>query len=427
MIEANDYNLKSWLEVPADSDFPIQNIPFGIFRSSGRAPSPATRIGNTVIDLSVLADFGYFDKLDIDDLSVLYAPVLNDFIAIGKKTTVSVRNRIAELFSEGCEELKTDTEALKLALVESGKAEMMMPVEVGDYTDFYSSIEHATNVGMMFRDPENALLPNWKHIPVGYHGRSSSIVVSGTDIHRPLGQTKADDAESPSFGPSRLVDFELEMAFITGQGTKLGEQVQVEDAEEHIFGLILFNDLSARDIQKWEYVPLGPFLGKNFGSVISPWIITLEALEPFRVEGPNQDPPVLPYLQFEGKKSIDIKLEVLLKPQGAEENLICSSNFKYMYWNMAQQLAHQTVNGCNINPGDMYGSGTISGPTPDSYGSMLELSWKGTKPIKLNDGTERKFIQDNDTIIMRGYAQNERIRIGFGEVVTRILPAIKPK
>jgi fumarylacetoacetase len=427
MIEANNPSLKTWLKIADDSDFPIQNIPFGIFRTGKREPSPATRIGNTVIDLSALADFGYFDKLEIRDLSVFYAPVLNDFIGLGKKVTSAVRNRLAELFSEGCDELKSNEEALKLVLVDADKAEMILPVEVGDYTDFYSSIEHATNVGVMFRDPENALLPNWKHIPVGYHGRSSSIVVSETNIHRPMGQTKADDAESPSFGPSRLVDFELEMAFITGTGTRLGDNINIEEAEDHIFGMVLFNDLSARDIQKWEYVPLGPFLGKNFGSVISPWIVTLEALEPFRVDGPVQDPPVLPYLQFSGKKSFDINLKVILKPKGAEENLISQSNFRYMYWNMAQQLAHQTVNGCNINSGDMYGSGTISGPTPDSYGSMLELSWKGTKPIKLNDGSERKFILDNDTIIMRGYARNENVRIGFGEATTTILPAIENK
>jgi fumarylacetoacetase len=425
MINANNPSLNSWLDVPAGSDFPIQNIPFGISKSGKRLPVTATRIGNTVIDLSALADFGYFDKLDIQDLSVFYASTLNDFIALGKATTNAVRERISELFRDDNNELRSNNEACKIALIDADIAEMMLPVFVGDYTDFYSSIEHATNVGIMFRDPSNALLPNWKHIPVGYHGRSSSIVVSGTDIHRPMGQTKADDAENPSFGPSRLVDFELEMAFITGTGSLLGSHIGVEQAEDHIFGLVLFNDLSARDIQKWEYVPLGPFLGKNFGSVISPWIVTLEALEPFRQEGPMQDPPVLSYLQFKGEKSFDINLEVSLQPAGADENLICRSNFKYMYWNMAQQLAHQTVNGCNINPGDMYGSGTISGPTPDSFGSMLELSWKGTKPLKLNDGSERKFILDNDTIIMRGYSQNDNVRIGFGEVSTTILPAIE--
>jgi len=427
MIKANDTALKTWLEVPIDSDFPIQNIPFGIFKTQNKAPHPATRIGDTVIDLSVLADFGYFDILKLDELAGFYAEVLNEFIALGKATTSAVRNRIAELFSDACSELKEDAETLKLALYNVEEVSMMLPVSVGDYTDFYSSIEHATNVGVMFRDPDNALLPNWKHIPVGYHGRSSSIVVSGTDIHRPMGQTKADDAENPAFGPSRLVDFELEMAFITSESTKLGSSIPVDKAEDFIFGMVLFNDLSARDIQKWEYVPLGPFLGKNFGSVISPWIVTLEALDPFRVDGPKQDPPVLPYLQFSGKKSFDINLEVFLKPANGEENLISRSNFKYMYWNMAQQLAHQTVNGCNINPGDMYGSGTISGPTPDSYGSMLELSWKGTRPMKLNDGSERKFILDEDTVVMRGYAKNEHTRIGFGEASTRILPAIEKK
>lgn len=427
MIEANDINLKSWLPVPKDSDFPIQNIPFGVFRSAEKEAAIASRIGDTVIDLSVLAELGFFDALEIWDLAPFYAPTLNFFIELGKETTSDVRNRIAELFSTGNTELKDNAEALEKALHNISDVKMLLPVTVGDYTDFYSSIEHATNVGVMFRDPENALLPNWKHIPVGYHGRSSSIVVSGTNIHRPMGQTKADDAATPTFGPSRLVDFELEMAFITSNSTPLGRSISIEAAEDYIFGLVLFNDLSARDIQKWEYVPLGPFLGKNFGSVISPWIVTLDALEAFRVEGPKQDPPVLPYLQFEGKKSFDIKLEVALKPEGGKENLICRSNFKYMYWNMAQQLAHHTVNGCNINPGDMYGSGTISGPTPDSYGSMLELSWKGTKPLKLNDGSERKFIQDHDTIIMRGYAQNDKVRIGFGEASTTILPVLSSK
>lgn len=423
-VFANDPGLKTWLEVPAGSDFPVQNIPFGVYRNREGDPRPATRIGDTLIDLSVLADFGYFDTLDIEDLGVFYAPVLNDFIALGKEKTTRVRNRLAELFSTGNDELRQDKEAVELALHPVQDAEMLLPVQVGDYTDFYSSKEHATNVGIMFRDPENALLPNWKHIPVGYHGRSSSIVVSGTNIHRPMGQTKPDDAALPVFGPSRLVDFELEMAFITSSKTELGHAIPIEEAEKHIFGLVLFNDLSARDIQKWEYVPLGPFLAKNFGSVISPWIVTLEALEPFRVDGPKQDPPVLPYLRSTAKKSFDISLEVYLQPEGGEENLICRSNFRYMYWNMAQQLAHQTVNGCNINPGDMYGSGTISGPTPDSFGSMLELAWKGTKPLTLSDGSQRKFILDNDTVIMRGYSSNDRVRIGFGEVMTTILPAI---
>jgi fumarylacetoacetase len=424
MVDANDPSLKSWLEIPDGSDFPIQNIPFGIARCGGKEAVPVTRIGDRVADLSVLADFGYFDTLDIDDLGVFYAPALNDLMALGKETTAKVRNRLAELFSDACKELKEDNEALGLSLYHLSDVEMLMPVEVGDYTDFYSSMEHATNVGVMFRDPENALLPNWKHIPVGYHGRSSSIVVSGTNIRRPMGQTKANDAEKPSFGQSRQVDFELEMAFVTSEGTSLGSSIPIDEAEDYIFGLVLFNDLSARDIQKWEYVPLGPFLSKSFGSVISPWIITLDALEAFRVDGPGQDPPVLPYLQYKGKKSFDIELEVFLQPEGGNENLLCRSNFRYMYWNMAQQLAHQTVNGCNINPGDMYASGTISGPEPASFGSMLELAWKGTKPIKLDDGSSRTFIEDGDTIIMRAHAKNDKVRIGFGEARTSILPAI---
>ncbi|MDZ7741762.1 MAG: fumarylacetoacetase [Bacteroidota bacterium] len=422
-IEANKPSLKSWVEVPAISDFPIQNIPFGIFKYENEEPRPATRIGDHVIDLSALADFGYFDKLDIGDPGVFYQPVLNDLFALGRPMMRKIRNRLSDLLEESNEELKNNHEARNNVFFRIGEVQMMMPVFVGDYTDFYSSEEHATNVGTMFRDPDNALLPNWKHIPVGYHGRASSIVVSGTDIHRPKGQTLPPDADKPVFGPTKLMDFELEMAFVTCRETKLGESISVEEAEDAIIGLVLFNDLSARDIQKWEYVPLGPFLAKNFGSVISPWIVTLDAFEPFRVDGPEQDPPVLPYLKFDGKKNFDIKLEVYLQAENQAEHRLCLSNFKHMYWNMAQQLAHQSVNGCNIRVGDMYASGTISGPTPDSYGSMLELSWKGTKPLKMPDGSERKFIRDNDSIIMRGYAEKDGVRIGFGESRTKILPA----
>ena len=275
----------------------------------------------------------------------------------------------------------------------------------------------------MFRDPDNALLPNWKHLPVGYHGRASSIVVSGTPIHRPKGQMKPADQDQPVFGPCKQLDFELEMAFIVNKMTDLGESVTVEDAEDAIFGMVIFNDWSARDIQSWEYVPLGPFLGKNFGSSISPWVVTLEALEQFRTSSPKQDPEVLDYLKFEGERNFDIQLEVALKPENGEENVICQSNFKYMYWNMAQQLAHHTVNGCNLEVGDMYASGTISGKDPHSFGSMLELTWRGQNPLKLSNGEERRFIQDNDTIIMRAFAEKEDVRVGFGEVSGTILPA----
>lgn len=423
MIKANDSTLVSWINVGENSDFPIQNLPFGIFSSEQTEPHPCTRIGDTVIDLSVLCDFGFFDQIGISDLSCFYAHILNPFIAHGPDFWHTAREHLSVLFNIENEILQGLEEVKKLALFNAKEVTMHMPVEVGDYTDFYSSIEHATNVGKMFRDPENALLPNWKHIPVGYHGRSSSIVVSGAEIHRPKGQTKADGENNPVFGPTKLFDFELEMAFITGKNTQLGETIPIEKAENAIFGMVLFNDLSARDIQKWEYVPLGPFLSKNFGSVISPWIVTLEALQPFRVKGPEQKPEVLPYLKSDGDKNYDIHLEVTIKPEDSNESVVCSSNFKYMYWNMAQQLAHQTVNGCNIAVGDMYASGTISGQTPDSYGSMLELSWKGTKPLTLDDGSERKFILDNDTVILRGYAEKDGIRVGFGESVVKILPA----
>jgi len=301
---------------------------------------------------------------------------------------------------------------------------MQMPIRVSNYTDFYSSEEHATNVGSMFRDPKNALLPNWKHLPVGYHGRASSIVVSGTSLHRPKGQVKLPDSELPVFCPSKKLDFELEVAFVTCGDTKLGQPIRLADAEKYIAGFVLFNDWSARDIQQWEYVPLGPFLGKNFGSTISPWIVTLDALEPFRAAGPQQFPHVLPYLAYEGDKNFDIQLEVSLQPEKSEEAVVCRSNFKYMYWNVNQQLAHHTVNGCNIQVGDIYASGTISGPSPGSYGSLLELTWNGQKSLRMPDGQERKFIEDNDTVIIRGHAEKDGVRIGFGECKGKILPAL---
>ena len=294
------------------------------------------------------------------------------------------------------------------------EVEMVLPVYVPSYTDFYSSIEHATNIGSMIRDPENALMPNWKHIPVGYHGRSSSIIISGEPVRRP---------KEPSVGPTKRLDFELEMAFVVSTETELGQTVSTAKAEDHIFGFVLFNDWSARDIQVWEYVPLGPFLAKNFASSVSPWIVTLEALEDFRVAGPKQDPPVLPYLEFSGDRNFDINLEVGIVPEGSTEEVVCQSNFRYMYWNICQQLAHHTVNGCNIEVGDMYASGTISGPDPGSYGSMMELAWKGTRPLKMPDGSTRTFIDDGDTVIMRGFAEKDGKRVGFGEVSTKILPA----
>ena len=414
---------ESWIKTEANEDFTIFNIPFGVFTTGGQSPRVGSAIGAYVIDLAALAEKEYFNGLNLP-ANVFEAASLNDFIQLGKKTTTAVRNRIIELFDVNNGELRDNEAAKNDVLIARDSVKMLLPVQIGDYTDFYSSIEHATNVGTMFRDPDNALLPNWKHIPVGYHGRASSIIVSETDIHRPKGQTRPNDEEPPTFGPSKLLDFELEMAFITYPGKPLGQAITTAEADEYIFGMVVFNDWSARDIQKWEYVPLGPFLAKNFASSLSPWVVTLDALEQFRTAGPVQNPAVLPYLETEPNKNIDIQLEVAIEPLNAEENVVCRSNYKYMYWNMNQQLAHQTVNGCNINAGDLYASGTISGPTPDSYGSMLELSWKGTKPIPMSDGTERKFINDHDTVIMRAHCEKDNRRVGFGEVRTKVLPAL---
>ncbi|SFW68194.1 fumarylacetoacetate hydrolase [Sinomicrobium oceani] len=421
-ITANDPQRKSWIQVDKDSDFPIQNIPFGVFLTRDDVITIGTRIGNTAIDLGALHQLGYFEGIPLTD-DIFLQDSLNDFISDGKKTWRLVRNRIAELFDINNPKLQGNEEHKRIVLFTMDEIEMQLPVQIGDYTDFYSSKEHATNVGKMFRDPDHALLPNWLHIPVGYHGRSSSIVPSGIPVRRPLGQTLPPGEDTPVFGPSQRVDFELEMAFITTDANQLGEPIPVDEAEDYIFGMVLFNDWSARDIQKWEYVPLGPFLAKNFASSISPWIVTMDALEPFRVQGPKQEPDPLPYLQYEGKKSFDIHLEVSLTPENGESVIVSRSNFKYMYWTMAQQLAHHTVNGCNVISGDMMGSGTISGATPDSYGSMLELSWGGKKPLRMKDGSERSFIEDGDTVTMKGYCSNENVRIGFGEVSTRLLPA----
>ncbi len=413
--------LNTWVEIPKNSDFSIYNLPFGVFKNKKLSPRIGMAIGEKIVDLSVLHQEGFFSALFLPE-GIFLKDTLNDLIALGKNQTRKIRNRVQQLLISENGELR-DHAARGKVMINKNETEMLMPVKIGDYTDFYSSIEHATNVGKMFRDPENALLPNWRHLPVGYHGRASSIVVSGSPIHRPKGQFKDPDLEKPVFGPSKRLDFELEMAFITGKATKLGDSVKVEEAEEYIFGFVLFNDWSARDIQAWEYVPLGPFLGKNFGSSISPWVVTLEALEPFRVAGPVQEPEVLDYLKSKGNLNFDIQLEVLIQPEGKKPSNVCTSNFKYMYWNIAQQLAHHTVNGCNIQVGDIMASGTISGSTEDSFGSMLELSWKGTKPVKLEDGGERRFIEDGDTVIMRGFAEKEGIRVGFGEVASQILPS----
>ena len=413
--------MKSWVKNTDNSDFSIYNIPFGVYYHVQEGPRVCSAIGPYIVDMVALYDMGILvnEGLERRHLANRY---LNDFIELGKPITNKIRLDIQSLL-ESSDPAGLSKESYSFLVLQS-EVEMLMPVQVGDYTDFYSSREHATNVGTMFRDPDNALLPNWLHIPIGYHGRSSSLVVSGTPIHRPKGQLLPQGETQPVFGPSRLLDFELEMGFVIGRSNALGQSISTKDADKHIFGMILFNDWSARDIQKWEYVPLGPFLGKSFASTVSPWIITMEAMEPFKVPGPVQDPQVLDYLQYEGDHNYDIDLFVDIVTPEKVSKTVCHSNFKYMYWNMIQQLAHHTVNGCNMRVGDMCASGTISGPTPDSYGSMLEISWKGTKPVQMPDGTERKFILDGDTVVMRGYAEKEGVRVGFGEATGQILPSL---
>ena len=407
--------MKSWVDIPKNSDFSIYNIPFGIFSVKNSKKRVGVAIGDMIVDLKASYDLGIFNEIPLDH-DVFENKYLNDFIALGKSITKKIRLIIQS-------ELCSDSSVLKEsnALIKQSDIMMHLPLMIGDYTDFYSSIEHATNIGSMFRDPTNPLLPNWKHIPVGYHGRASSIIVSGQDVIRPKGQVLPLNEETPVFQSSSRVDFELEMGFVIGKKSNLGQSISTKEAEEYIFGKVLFNDWSARDIQKWEYVPLGPFLGKSFASSISPWIVTLDALEEFKVEGPQQTPDVLPYLQYDGLRNYDINLEVSIQPENSIESIICKSNFKYMYWNMVQQLAHHTINGCNINIGDIMASGTISGKDKRSYGSMLELSWGGKNPVTLDDGESRVFINDNDTVIMRGYCERNGKRVGFGEVRTKLI------
>lgn len=419
MLSANNIDRKSWIEYESNNDFPIQNIPFGVFKTKKNEFHIATIIGKTIISLKNLEKNGFLNNLELNE-NTFQGKNLNEFLKQKKSVWRSVRNCIADLF-----DLKNKKIELKIKqgniLFKNKEIQMVMPVRIGDYTDFYSSKDHATNVGKMFRDPENALLPNWLHIPVGYHGRSSSIVTSGTSVKRPKGQILPKDSNQPIFSTSKLLDFELEMGFITGQGNRLGEPIDINSAEDYIFGLCLFNDWSARDIQKWEYVPLGPFLGKSFNSSMSPWIVTLDALEHFKVPGEKQSPEVLSYLKFQGNKNYDINLEVQIKSEFSKPTTVTKSNFKYMYWNMAQQLAHHTINGCNINAGDLLASGTISGPNKSEFGSMLELSWAGKEIIFLENGEERKFLKNGDTVIMKGHGSKGDLRIGFGELSNTIV------
>ena len=416
------------------NNFTIHNIPFGIFSIKNKKKRLATIINDQVVDLYALAKFGYFDDLNIKK-SVFKNDYLNDFISLGKEKTNAVRKRLQEVLSN-IEKLPPSV------FFNENAVNLHLPIKIGDYTDFYSSEQHATNVGMMFRDPQNALLPNWKYMPVAYHGRASSIFVSGTNFHRPKGQINAIDATLPIFSATKRLDMELEMATIIGKNNPIGASIDVNEAEDYVFGFTLFNDWSARDIHRCEYVPLGPFLAKNFFSSMSPWVVTIEALEPFRVPADVQNPEVLPYLKEEKRQNFDVQLQVILIPnskisdaknsnwnvtsdiwtQNTEGSLISRSNFKNMYWTVAQQIAHHTVNGCNLNVGDVLASGTISGTESDSFGSLLELSWGGKNPMTLSDGTQRTFLEDGDTIIIKGFAEKNGIRIDFGEVKTTILP-----
>jgi fumarylacetoacetase len=424
VTESEDAATRSWIEVPADHHFSLQNLPYGVMRpGAGAAPRAAVAIGDRAVDLAVLGEVGLLSGLGVD-AQTFAAPCLNPFMALGRPAWRRMRERLTHLLHEDCPELRDNPAVRDAAVLPRNRVEMLLPAAVGDYTDFYSSREHATNVGTMFRGRDNALQPNWLHLPVGYHGRAGSLVVSGTDVRRPYGQTRPDDAKPPLFGPSRLMDFELEVGFLVGPPSTLGAPIPVERAFDHIFGLVLVNDWSARDIQRWEYVPLGPFLGKNFATSVSPWVVTLEALEPFRRPGPTQEPRPLPYLRTSGEWAYDIHLEVWLQSERMEAPArIVRSNFSFLYWSVCQQLAHHTVNGCNVRTGDLMASGTISGPDSSSWGSMLELTWKGTKPLSLPNGEERRFLEDGDLVTMKGWSQGEGYRVGFGEVSGRLLPA----
>lgn len=416
----------SFVEVPSHHPFPLANLPYGVFVPNGSVlPRIGIAIGDWVLDLACLEEKGLFTSPLLTQHRPFQEQTLNTFMGLGNIAWDAARTTLQHLLNKDTPTLRDDAELRKHAFHKQADVKMRLPARIGDYTDFYSSREHATNVGTMFRGKEKALMPNWLHLPVGYHGRASSIVPSGHPIRRPFGQQKPAEGP-PIYGPSRLLDFELEMGFFAGPGNHLGHSIAIEDAADHIFGMVLVNDWSARDIQKWEYVPLGPFLGKNFATSISPWVVPMAALAPFRCIPPTQDPQTLPYLQEPTPTAYDIQLEVLLKtPSSDQPHTICKSNHRHLYWTIAQQLAHHTVNGCNVRPGDLLASGTISGSKPDSYGSLLELSWRGTKPLTLPSGEQRTFLEDGDELIMTAWAQGSNYRIGFGEVRSVVLPALR--
>jgi fumarylacetoacetase len=427
MNPTNDPALRSFVPVAAHSHFPIQNLPYGVFRRRGGGEaSVGVAIGDSVLDLAPLEAHGLITGPVLRNHRVFAAGKLNPFLALGRAAWAEARACVSRLLRADEPTLRDNALLRERVLLPQAEEELLLPAEVGDYTDFYSSREHATNVGAMLRGADKALMPNWLHLPVAYHGRASSVVVSGTDVRRPRGQSKPEGASAPLFGPSRSLDFELEAAVVVGPGNELGVPVPVGRAEEHVFGMVLLNDWSARDIQAWEYVPLGPFLAKNFATSVSPWVVPLEALEPFRTAGPAQDPEPLPYLRAAGNSTFDIRLEVYVQGEAwGRPERVCLSNFKYLYWSIAQQLAHHTVNGCNLRPGDLLASGTISGSSPDSYGSLLELAWRGTKPLTFPGGEQRTFLQDGDRVTMTGWCQGDGYRVGFGEVTGKVLPALE--
>jgi fumarylacetoacetase len=417
--------LKSFIEVPPDSNFPLENLPFGVFQPKQDRPRPGVAIGDLIADLSALEELGHFQSPEFGERKVFSEESLNSFLALGRPAWRKTREILQHLLAADTPILRDDPVIRARVFHEQEDVAMKLPVRIGNYTDFYSSYHHAHNVGTMLRGPENALMPNWKWLPVAYHGRASSVVVSGTDVRRPKGQIKPPDAQAPSFGPTKSLDYELEMAFLVGPGNTLGEPVPIDRAIDHIFGLVLMNDWSARDIQAWEYQPLGPFLAKNFCTSISPWIVTLEALEPFRKPLPQQDPEPLPYLRGKNDFTFDIHLEASLQTSSMDApHIITRTNLQNLYWSIAQQLAHHAVNGCNLEPGDLLASGTISGATEESRGCMLELTWRGANPLKLPNSETRKWLEDGDTLNISGWCDGEGYRIGFGDVSGRVLPAL---
>ena len=422
MPHPNDPSLRSFIGVAPTSDFPSQNRPYGVFSSKdGLAPRVGVAIGDYVLDLWELEQDS---RLDVGPLGVFSQPSLNAFMALGPKVWSATRARISELLRSDHPELRDNRELRARALVPMADVKLHMPFAVSGYTDFYSSKEHATNVGVMFRGKDNALQPNWLHMPIGYNGRASTVVVSGTKVRRPRGQLKPPTAEVPSFGSCKRLDFELEMGVVVGQASPMGAMLTEKQAEEMIFGFVILNDWSARDIQQWEYVPLGPFQAKAFATSISPWVVTREALEPFRMQGPAQQPEPLAYLKQTQPNNYDMQLDVALRAGAMNEaKTICSTNFKYMYWSSVQQLVHHASSGCAMNVGDLLGSGTISGPEKHQRGSLLEISWNGTEPVELASGVTRSFLEDGDSLVMRGWCQGDGYRVGFGEVEGTIVAA----